>query len=188
MRIHSIDNIKLGFYSKAEKENKVQLNSSSIGNVATCTLANMQANYLIPPKLEPPTLKSVLKKHKLPQNLLREFGYKKESVSQEMIEVFDKLNPKVVEHIQSVDKNGDILPKLLTKSGEFESFWDYKGIPNLLNLFDETKVNGETLLSQLDDFSFVFWGLFLRSNTANTPQKRAETPNATTKNRLSWSL
>ena len=155
MRIHSIDNINFGFCSKTEKENKMQLNSSFIGNVAPYTLENMQANYLVPTKVESPTLKSVLKKHNLPQNLLRKFGYKKEAVSQEMVEVFDKLNPKVVEHIQGVDKKGDIVPKLLTKTGEFESFWDYKGIPNLLNLFNQTTVNGETLLSQLDDFTFV---------------------------------
>ena len=155
MQIQAINDLNYSFRSKTKKQSKVQLNTSLSKNVAPYTLENMQANYLHSHKVEKPTIKSVLKKHNLPSSLLRKYGYKKEDVSPEMIEVFDKLNPNVVEHIQKTDEKGDMIPKLLTQSGEFETFWDYKGIPNLLNLFDETKVNGETLLSQLDDFSFV---------------------------------
>ena len=157
MKINSINKITnkysiLSFKSETKKEKR---SFPDLSSYTPYTLENMQANYLLQQKAEPPTLKSVFKKHNLPQNLLRKYGYKKEDVSQEMIEVFDKLNPKVVQHIQSVDKKGDVVPKLLTKTGEFETFWDYKGIPNLLNLFNSTTVNGETLLSQLDDFTFI---------------------------------
>lgn len=157
MKINSINKITnkysiLSFKSETKKEKR---NFPDLSGYAPYTLENMQANYLLQQKVEPPTLKSVLKKHNLPQNLLRKYGYKKEDVSQEMIEVFDKLNPKVVQHIQNIDKKGDVVPKLLTKSGEFETFWDYKGIPNLLNLFNSTVVNGKTILSQLDDFTFI---------------------------------
>ena len=148
MKINSINKITnkysiLSFKSETKKEKR---NFPDLSGYAPYTLENMQANYLLQQKVEPPTLKSVLKKHNLPQNLLRKYGYKKEDVSQEMIEVFDKLNPKVVQHIQNIDKKGDVVPKLLTKSGEFETFWDYKGIPNLLNLFNSTVVNGKTIM------------------------------------------
>lgn len=155
MQVRAINNITYSFCSEKSKQSKVQQKSSLIGNVAPYTLENMQANYFTSQKLELPTLRNVLKKHNLPQNLLRKHGYRKEDVSQEMIEVFDKLNPKVVEHLQKVDGKGDVIPKLLTQSDEFETFWDYKGIPDLLNLFNQTTVNGQTLLSQLDDFSFI---------------------------------
>ena len=155
MQVRTIGNLNYSFSSKTEKPSKVQQKSVIDIRVAPYTLEDMRANYLIFQKEGKPTLKSVLKKHNLPRDIFRKYAYKKENVSQEMIEVFDKLNAKVVEHLVNSDSEGDLIPKLLTKSGEFETFWDYQGIPNLLNLFSTVQANGETLLSQLDDFSFI---------------------------------
>ncbi|MBQ8887320.1 MAG: hypothetical protein IJY61_06430, partial [Candidatus Gastranaerophilales bacterium] len=157
MKINCINKISNNYHiqSFSGETKKEKRSFPNLSGYTPYTLENMQANYLLAQKIEQPTLKNVLKKHNLPKDILKQSGYTKEDVSQDMIKVFDKLSPKVIEHILETDQKGDLIAKLLTESGEFETFWDYQGIPNLLNLFNSTRVNGETLLSQLDDFSFM---------------------------------
>lgn len=75
----------------------------------------------------------------------------------EMEEFVNKLNPNVLSQIKMSNKDENYMNKLLTKSEEFS--WLYPkymdDMADFLSLLDKTKVEGKSLLSQLDDFSFI---------------------------------
>lgn len=84
------------------------------------------------------------------------FG-KNKIANSEMEEFVKKLNPNILAQIESSDKDGTFMNKLLTKSDEFS--WLYppylEDMADFLSLLDKVKVEDKSLLSQLDDFFFI---------------------------------
>lgn len=75
----------------------------------------------------------------------------------EMEEFVNKLNPNVLSQIKMSNKDENYMNKLLTKSEKFS--WLYPkymdDMADFLSLLDKVKVGDKSLLSQLDDFSFI---------------------------------
>ena len=103
------------------------------------------------------TLNGTLRKKSLSPSLVKDAGFSETEVHMDALKFLRMLDNQVIKHINSVDKKGTYFARLLTKTGEFENInFDYiKNMASFLNLLGTTYANGETLLSQLNDFSFV---------------------------------
>lgn len=74
-----------------------------------------------------------------------------------MEEFVNKLNSNVLSQINMSNKDENYMNKLFTKSVEFYRLYPkyMDDMADFLSLLDKTKVEGKSLLSQLDDFSFI---------------------------------
>ena len=103
------------------------------------------------------TLSGTLRKKSLHPDLLNKFGFTDADVDMDALRFLRKIDNSVIKHIKKVDKDGDFFVKMLTKSGEFQDV-NYDHISNVasfLNLLGSTYANDKTLLSTLQDFSFI---------------------------------
>lgn len=121
---------------------------------------NIIQNYLNKTRINITTIDSYWGRSTTKTNLkawLRSFQVFPDDIQPDAFKFFQKLNPDVIQHLTNFGDNNDYIAALLSKQGVFSDV-DFSALSKnaeFLNLLSKTETGGISLLSQVNNVSFI---------------------------------